>query len=878
MLLEAPYGYGKSVLASQWAAALEQSGWRVVWLAAGGGDPRQLLASALQLPPGTQWSALLDTLWSDPTLLVLEDLESLADHEELVPLLRDVRGLLLLASRVPLRASEFPRLLTSGRLTHLRAADLGFTEAEAADLFTDAVRARTLWSRANGWPLPVHFASLTGDLPEEVALLSGMRSSLSDVEWTEALLLATLPYLPADAAAPATDRLSATGFVQLGDAGYRLHALVAEAIVSAYKADALAALKAAASRLPKLLYGEALERLGDIGGLSELLEVPKTQLYRQAPQSFLRWDAALGETPSALRHITAGAAHKALGQHREAVARLRAGLEAGASSLEPDDELFALKELCWSLALVDAEAVAEVLARGEELLGRVDPELAGRFLSDSAFVDIVKQDQVAVAVKLERALAIMPQDSPFRTAMLINLALNRWDQHGDYEGRLAAQTRTLPDVWRLYPSDAPGQCRDVGLLYAWAGDLRSARDYFEQAIRGERSNPNVGLEARAAIAALDRDVAAFPRLLETATAWGAEASLDLIVMYAINTLPVEAPLAEATAYYEQVPRPAASAAAYARVLARHGSGDEALGVIATAFETISPRAHQLYLQSARYSITRSADDLATLTAITTAGARLLPGLVPLDELPRDRPDLALHYPLDTVLASGWKEAVALRADEIPNLELRLLGKSEVLLAGQRVDLTDRHKQIIALFMLGLTREQVAEAVWPEVDIVKQRNNMGVQISLMRRVLEPWGVAAYVHEDGLRRVSSDLDELRSALATGDAERVLDVYREPFAAGLMLEAIEEYRGSLREEVVAVLCEAAENADPTRAAAYLSRVMELDPLNEEALRSLLGHLVARGRAREAQRRFEEFRQRLAEEFDLEPLPETSAVLERA
>src|SRR5690606_41935379 len=30
--LEAPYGYGKSVLTSQWARELEDGGWSVVWL------------------------------------------------------------------------------------------------------------------------------------------------------------------------------------------------------------------------------------------------------------------------------------------------------------------------------------------------------------------------------------------------------------------------------------------------------------------------------------------------------------------------------------------------------------------------------------------------------------------------------------------------------------------------------------------------------------------------------------------------------------------------------------------------------------------------------------------------------------------------------
>ena len=39
--LEAPYGYGKSVLAMQWAEELEADGWRVIWLSLTGRSPFQ---------------------------------------------------------------------------------------------------------------------------------------------------------------------------------------------------------------------------------------------------------------------------------------------------------------------------------------------------------------------------------------------------------------------------------------------------------------------------------------------------------------------------------------------------------------------------------------------------------------------------------------------------------------------------------------------------------------------------------------------------------------------------------------------------------------------------------------------------------------------
>lgn len=86
--LEAPYGYGKSVLASQWAATLESDNWRVIWVAADADNVRRTVAAGLSLPADSPWEAVLETLWGQKTVLVLEDLENLTDHEELVPLLR----------------------------------------------------------------------------------------------------------------------------------------------------------------------------------------------------------------------------------------------------------------------------------------------------------------------------------------------------------------------------------------------------------------------------------------------------------------------------------------------------------------------------------------------------------------------------------------------------------------------------------------------------------------------------------------------------------------------------------------------------------------------------------------------------------------------
>lgn len=873
--LEAPYGYGKSVLAGQWADLLEGEGWRAVWTVLAGRDARPLVAEALGLPVNTPWGALLDALWEERTLLVIEELEAFEEHEFLTPLLKDVRGLILLASRTPVRCSELPRLTTQRRLVHLGTAALGFSIEEAVQLFDNHERATDIWQRTNGWPLPLHFALLSGDMPASASLLEGMRASLDNDQWNEALFLASVPQLPSTAATPTTERLARSGFAQRLESGYRLHPLVGQALLRAHADAAAAVLRGEAERLPVVERAEAFERSGHLEALAALLEDLDALLWRLAPESVLRWDELLGAPASPLRNITVGAALKVLGQHKESAERLTAALDSGA--LSRDEEVMALGELCWVQAFTDPTAALLTVKRAEALLSSVDPERAGRFLVNAFFVDINQQRFGEALKKLERALEYFPLESPYRLGARINYALARWDMHGDVETRLEVQAETLPSVWRLYPSDAPGQCRDLAMLHWWLGDKAAARAYFEEAARGARRNPLVGVEVKAALARMDGDTTPFHRLLHAAEEWGDAYTLEMITMHGVKALARDRAAAE-TLYARSSSQGGLAAAAYAELLAAHGEGARAARMIEENLEQYVDRARQLYLKAARYRISREPQHLSDFLNHTTAGARLLPGFIPLCELPRDQPELSLGYPLEMVMASDWGEARELRASELPDLELFLLGRFRVRRLGKDLQLTERQQQLLTLFALGLRREEVAEAMWPEASAGKQRNNLGVQLSLLRRELEPWGVRTYVFEDGLRRVSTDLGKLTAALADRDAHAALGLYQEPLAPGLALGAVESAREQLREEVIRLLLEAATDAEEEPALSYLTRIVELEPLHERALQGLLRLLLRRGRRREVHRRYRAFADQLEKELGLEPLPETTSLLELA
>ena len=861
--LEAPYGYGKSVLAAQWARALEAEAWRVLWLARDpdNADLRPLLTDALGVTADTPPELLRERLWDSPTLLVVEDL---AGDEDLSLILDDPKGLVLLASRSSLIDEKLLQLTTAGRVTQLGANDLAFTLSEAEHLTGDVAAGATLHAETLGWALPLHVASLTGSAPDAPSLLAGIRASLSEAAWRELLFLTALPYLPRSAASSATSHLVSRGFVQALETSFRLHPFIADIALETYPNEITEIVSEAAERLPLVLQGEAFERVADFENLVHILETVEAELWRQAPSKIVQWDGLVKGLMSPKRHWAVGAAYQRLADFPAAIERLYNALEA--PDLSPDEQLGIMRELCVPLGITDNGRGQELVKQAESLLDVASPELAARFLGNAAIIFAHAQKPEQAIGLTERSLEYYPNDSSHKIAAEVNLALFRWDLYGDFDYRLETQLATLERIRDVYPVQALGQCRDIGMFYCWLGDWDKAREYLEQARDGETVNPAIGIEAQAALAYLDGNAEEVARLSHRARFFSNAYVFDIISMYKILLELESSDFTAARHSFDISPKESFAACAYARVLAKKGEVDEALSLLDSV--KAPDRPSQLYLTACRYLITRDEADLEIFLSTTMAGARLLPGFIPLDALP-GTPLLAKHYPIREVLLSGRKDAITLRDTDMPRLRFDLLGTITAELLGERLELTDRQKQILTLLTLGKNRDEVAEAMWPEVDTKKQRNNLNVQLNTLRKVIEPWGVSTYLFEDGLRRVASDYTELNAALEAGDASVVYTLYKQPFAPGLDLSPLEEERDRLREEVTLILFEA---GDPN----YLERVLELEPLHEEALQRLLKHLVMRGRRREAKQRFDKFATQLSEDLGLEPLEETQRILD--
>jgi LuxR family maltose regulon positive regulatory protein len=202
-LITAPAGFGKTTLV---ASSIAQSGTHVAWLSldrddnqvgrfltylvaalqendpAIGGEAAQLAAASPQVPPEAILTHLVNDLEraDTDTALVLDDYQFInhrATHEAVTFLLEHCPGTfhLVIVSRSdpPL---PLARLRARGQLVELRAADLRFTAAEAAQflndtmaLHLDAEAVAVLEERTEGWIAGLQMAALSMQGREDVA-------------------------------------------------------------------------------------------------------------------------------------------------------------------------------------------------------------------------------------------------------------------------------------------------------------------------------------------------------------------------------------------------------------------------------------------------------------------------------------------------------------------------------------------------------------------------------------------------------------------------------------------------------------------------------------------------------------------------------------
>lgn len=187
------------------------------------------------------------------------------------------------------------------------------------------------------------------------------------------------------------------------------------------------------------------------------------------------------------------------------------------------------------------------------------------------------------------------------------------------------------------------------------------------------------------------------------------------------------------------------------------------------------------------------------------------------------------------------------------------------------------------------RDTLVAVFWPELDNAHARNALRQAVHSLREALGRDTLIARGEEElGLNetRASSDVREFDVALATGQAEQALRLYRGGLLTGLHVPGVPEFERWLDEEreclrqracdAAEVLSEAAEAAGRMiDAVRWARRATDLSPFNETALRRLLELLDREGDRAGAARTYGEFERRLVRDLEVEPSSETHALM---
>ena len=189
------------------------------------------------------------------------------------------------------------------------------------------------------------------------------------------------------------------------------------------------------------------------------------------------------------------------------------------------------------------------------------------------------------------------------------------------------------------------------------------------------------------------------------------------------------------------------------------------------------------------------------------------------------------------------------------------------------------------------RDLLLSLLWPDLDEQRARNALSQAISRIRTALG----SSVVKSQGTEEIRVDTDALwcdgrafDTCCRTGGWREALDLYQGDFLAGLHVPAasgFELWQDVERARFRRMAYQAAwklteqerEAGNAVEAALWLRRALEIVPTDEQALRELLLLLDELGEPTGALAAYEEQRQRLRREFELEPDPETQALVEQ-
>ena len=230
--------------------------------------------------------------------------------------------------------------------------------------------------------------------------------------------------------------------------------------------------------------------------------------------------------------------------------------------------------------------------------------------------------------------------------------------------------------------------------------------------------------------------------------------------------------------------------------------------------------------------------------------------------------------------------MGIRIDTLGTLRIAVDGTEEKALHGQKL----RCSLLVFLATEGTTtRDAILLHFWPDRPEDRARRALSQALYELRRTLgEGWLEA---HGDQLTVTSDvvvDAAVFERALDAGDHAAALRLYRGPFLDGHHLHGtrpfegwVEQHRAHLSRRHRQARREHLQQLAAAGATDALHRAardwVDLDPLEDEAQHRLIEAMVERGERTAAIRQYERYRDLVRRELDVEPLEETTALIER-
>jgi DNA-binding SARP family transcriptional activator len=230
------------------------------------------------------------------------------------------------------------------------------------------------------------------------------------------------------------------------------------------------------------------------------------------------------------------------------------------------------------------------------------------------------------------------------------------------------------------------------------------------------------------------------------------------------------------------------------------------------------------------------------------------------------------------------------------IDLRVLGDPQLTRDGAGVALQRKPLALLAYLALAgrgrfVQRDTLLGVFWPELDQPGARAALRQALHTLRRAL---GDEVIVTEGDERvaldhdRVMCDLLEFDRAIREGQLRTAVELYRGPVLAGVHLEKCPEFEHWLDgqqgpaqrsyELAVEQLADLARSkGDHRRAADWLRRLLQVDPLQSRVAALLMEELEAAGEREEAIRVGERHGSSLQREWDAAPDPRIRELLRR-